>query len=402
MSQLSSFGNNGGVLPPDVPTEFTTDAGTAIPVANNLNVFGGTGINTAGAGDTITINLDIPVTIANGGTNATAMTNTFGVNYFDGTRLVTTTVGTSSQVLTSNGPGVAPTFQAAGSGGAASKTTIFTSTTMWTKDASAKNIEIYLWDAGGGGAAGRQGLTTLSSGGGGGGAGGFIYYKNLASNFPASLTATVGVGGAGGASQTIPDTDGDPGVVGGFSSFGNIFTQQQQTAATGGNTTGVSGGTSDQANLWVATLTAGPSSTAGIGFAVAGTNATNVNSMGTAAGGGGGGADVSTPWPGGDGGDINFITITTAVPGGAGGIETGTINGGTGTSYSGITPNGFISGGAGGGGGGGQSVGLAAGNGGNGGIPGGGGGGGGGSLDGTNSGAGGNGGRGEIWVIEYF
>lgn len=116
MSQLSSFGSGGGVLPPDVPTEFTTDAGTAIPVANNLNVFGGTGINTAGAGDTITINLDVPVTIANGGTNATAMTNTFGVNYFDGTRIVTTTVGTATQVLTSNGPGVAPTFQAAGGG----------------------------------------------------------------------------------------------------------------------------------------------------------------------------------------------------------------------------------------------------------------------------------------------
>lgn len=58
-----------------------------------------------------TVALTVPVAIANGGTNATSMTNTFGVNYFDGTRIVTTTVGTAAQVLTSNGAGVAPTFQ---------------------------------------------------------------------------------------------------------------------------------------------------------------------------------------------------------------------------------------------------------------------------------------------------
>jgi len=52
------------------------------------------------------------VAIAGGGTNATSMANTDGVVYYDGTRLVTTTVGTAGQVLTSNGA-VAPTFQAA-------------------------------------------------------------------------------------------------------------------------------------------------------------------------------------------------------------------------------------------------------------------------------------------------
>lgn len=51
--------------------------------------------------------------IANGGTNANAMATTFGVNYFDGTRIVTTAVGTATHVLTSNGAGVAPTFQPA-------------------------------------------------------------------------------------------------------------------------------------------------------------------------------------------------------------------------------------------------------------------------------------------------
>lgn len=58
-----------------------------------------------------TISLSIPVSIADGGTNAITMTNTNGVNYFDGTSIVTTTVGTAGDVLTSNGVGLAPTFQ---------------------------------------------------------------------------------------------------------------------------------------------------------------------------------------------------------------------------------------------------------------------------------------------------
>lgn len=80
----------------------------------------------AGTGITLTpspitgsgaVALTVPVVIADGGTNATSMTNTYGVVYFDGTLLNTTAVGTATQVLTSNGAGVAPTFQAAGGGG---------------------------------------------------------------------------------------------------------------------------------------------------------------------------------------------------------------------------------------------------------------------------------------------
>jgi len=61
-----------------------------------------------------TIALTIPVVISSGGTNATSMANTNGVVYYDGTRLVTTTVGTAGQQLVSNGIGLAPTFQTAG------------------------------------------------------------------------------------------------------------------------------------------------------------------------------------------------------------------------------------------------------------------------------------------------
>lgn len=44
-----------GPVPPTVPTQFTTDSGIAVPVANNLNVFGGVGATTSGSGSTITI-----------------------------------------------------------------------------------------------------------------------------------------------------------------------------------------------------------------------------------------------------------------------------------------------------------------------------------------------------------
>lgn len=63
------------------------------------------------------INSNIPIELSKGGTNATSMATTFGVNYFDGTRIVTTAVGTATHVLTSNGVGLAPTFQVLPSSG---------------------------------------------------------------------------------------------------------------------------------------------------------------------------------------------------------------------------------------------------------------------------------------------
>ena len=81
---------------------------------------------TAGTGITLTpspitttgsVALTIPVVIANGGTNATTYGTVDGTIYYNGTRLVTTVTGTAGQVLTSNGVGVAPTYQAAGGGG---------------------------------------------------------------------------------------------------------------------------------------------------------------------------------------------------------------------------------------------------------------------------------------------
>jgi hypothetical protein len=97
---------------------FPTDSGTAVPALGALTIAGGANIATSGAGSTVTIDLDGVVPIANGGTNASSMATTDGTIIFDGTRLVTTATGTSGQVLTSNGVGVAPTYQNVSASGA--------------------------------------------------------------------------------------------------------------------------------------------------------------------------------------------------------------------------------------------------------------------------------------------
>lgn len=55
MSQAGLLNVSTSSLPPSVPTSFTTDSGVAVPVANNLNIVGGEGIDTSGAGATVTI-----------------------------------------------------------------------------------------------------------------------------------------------------------------------------------------------------------------------------------------------------------------------------------------------------------------------------------------------------------
>ena len=95
-----AVGTNGQVL---------LGASGAAPAFGNLTSTSGTLAFTTGA-NSLSIDVNAPLPIAYGGTNATSMTNTDGVVYFDGTLLNTTTVGTSGQVLTSQGAGMAPTF----------------------------------------------------------------------------------------------------------------------------------------------------------------------------------------------------------------------------------------------------------------------------------------------------
>jgi hypothetical protein len=48
---------SGGALPPDVPTSFVTNSGTAIPLANVIEILGAGSATTSGAGNVVTISV---------------------------------------------------------------------------------------------------------------------------------------------------------------------------------------------------------------------------------------------------------------------------------------------------------------------------------------------------------
>jgi len=129
-------------------------------------------------------------------------------------------------------------------------------------------------------------------------------------------------------------------------------------------------------------------------------NSTDAGILAGCPGGGGSGANTLIVRQAANGAPKFDVNLNTILAGGAGGIESGTIDGQQGSSIS-SAPVGYPFLGTGGGGGGGQSTGIVAGNGANA-ILGGGAGGGGGSINATTSGSGGNGFRGEIRIYEWF
>lgn len=86
---------------------FPTDSGTATPSSNVLTIAGGTGVNTAGSGSTVTINIDSPVVVANGGTGATSLTDG-GIVLGSGTGAVTVTAQPTNGQLLIGSTGVDP------------------------------------------------------------------------------------------------------------------------------------------------------------------------------------------------------------------------------------------------------------------------------------------------------
>lgn len=301
-------------------------------------------------------------------------------------------------------------------GGTEVKLTKFTANGTFNKDARSLFITVLLWNAGGGGGSGRQGVSTMAYGGGGGGGGGFLYLTFPSIQFAASETVTIGAGGAGAPAQASMNSDGIAGTDGGVSSIGAISIYPQFVAS--GLSNGGGGGTTSPGEAGTPqplideyqTFGVSAQNYGGLGGIPNSSDApvigyNNVRQYIASGGGGGARADATTEQAGGRGGNImnfggpNAITPDILQMGGAGGTESGTIDGTAGTDFV-STTGGRMTAATGGGGGGGQHVGLAAGNGANAGIPSAGGGGGGGSLNGTTSGAGGDGARGEIWVIE--
>jgi hypothetical protein len=382
VSQSGTIGSGGGG-----GTPITTINGNVGSVTGaTITIEGGNNITTTGVGTVLTV-------AVTGTTNhAVQVGNSTG-------SLSSVPVGTTGQVLTGV-TGGDPSFQTPGSN---FKITTYVANNTWTIDPRTQYVKVYGWNGGGGGGSGRRGADMDAGGGAGAAGGGGFYYEAPAQNFPSPLVVTIGAGGAGGATQTVDDTNGNPGGSAGQTSLGNIAVMIP-TVALGGTEGTANGGVGSYTGIF-----GGSSIGAGQGQLGAGSNGSNAqNGIGPSAsfvsgrpGGGGAGADSGNIWQGGHGGGyVNYNNTVTFVLGGTGGIESGVINGTNGADWT--TQYGFMLGGAGGGGGGGQSVGIAAGNGGNGGFPGGGGGGGAGSFDGTNSGAGGNGGAGMMIIVEMF
>ena len=349
--------------------------------------------------------------VANGGTGLASVTANNVILGNGTTSFLTVAPGTSGNVLQSDGTSWISAAAAAGGGGVS--VTVYTSSTTWTKPTGAKVVEVICIGGGGGGGSGRKGAADTSRLGGSGGGGGACakntFYADL---LGASETLTVGAGGTGGASVSVNSTNGNDGVAGGDSSFGNWL-----IARGGGN--GLQG---------TETLAARQG---GAGGSVARGTQTNFQSTGVTETGGAGRSSggLSTEWGGASGGSSG-ITQTTA----AGSSIYGGSGGGSGGSIS--SANAVVAASAGGQGGfyavgGGGAAGTSGGNGSAGAGPtysvcGNGGGGGATALTGTvgnggagtrgcgggggaaavnsvnNSGAGGNGGDGVVIVITYL
>lgn len=371
--------------------------------------------------------------VAGGGTGQVTLTN-HGVLIGQATSPVAATAaGTAGQVLQSGGASADPTYSTATypttastsgnvitsdgtnftSAAPASSMLITTYNTAdspatWTKDSRTKEIEVWGWAGGGGGGSGRKGATTTSGGGSGGGPGGSFYFRCPASVLNTTESVVIGAGGSGGSSQSGDLADGNPGIGGGNTSFGNWLCLGGNLG--GGGINGTSSGGSGRGNItMLAILPSTPTGgagrvTTGVIGSTFGPGGTSPQCLSASGGGGGGGGDAVTERVGAIGGSMLNISASVMLAGGTAGLESTGINGGNGNVF---TTGGILSGGSGGGGGGGYSVGAlgatTGGIGGNGALPGGGGGGGGGGLSAVaNSGAGGNGANGRVVVIEYF
>lgn len=264
-----------------------TQAFNLSQLANNVNT---SGQLSASAG----VSGTLPV--ANGGTGRT--TNTAfavicGGTTAGGAEQSIASVGTSGQVLTSNGAGALPTFQnAAAGGGGFSNMQVFTSSGTFTVPAGITKVK-----------------ATVIGGGGGGGAFDGTGGTGGTSSFGSFCSATGGTGGGPANSGQVPG-------VGGSGSGGNIN-------FTGGRATwfGIAGASA---------LGFGPSCGQGgvNGILYGGGGAGNGDNCNGFSGGGGGGGGtieiISGLTPGG--------TVSVTIGGGGGGSGTGGNPGGSGAA----------------------------------------------------------------------
>lgn len=406
----------GGQQSPYTNTTWVTTAGTETSFIDNTTFNSGTASAiSVGAGTTL-IAVGLRVNSSNANAITGAGTIFYGPITFSGS---SSTINTSTQTelktqlgslniktpLSVSSPVPLVRDSSTGDIGVGSDPTIVTifdlaqSGTTWTKNSSTKVVEFFVWSGGGGGGSGRAAASNQSGGGSGGGAGYFSYVKALATSITASpITITVGAGGNGGASVT-GGVNGNPGIIGGSSSVGSIFTIPGGNPGAAG-INGTANGVNSLYNQIFGLFDVNANSNLSGNGTLTTSNPSTVLGAYTWATSGAGAAGLSlgTPRAGAAAASILDPFGNVLLAGGLAGATTGAV---AGNGNSPTSTTGMMIGGTGGGSGGISAAGVSGG-GGNGAVPGGGGGGGAGTLTGNNSGAGGNGAAGRVIIIEWL
>ena len=197
-----------------IATSYQTDSGTAVASGGVLTINGTNGITTSGSGSTVVIDLTNPVTVPHGGTGVvsnTAYSVLCGGTVSTNPIQSVASVGTSGQVLTSNGAGTLPTFQdnSAVSGFTSIAAQSFTTPGAFTYTPTAGMQYVIVELCGGGGGSGGISLgnaTTAASAGGGAAA--YAKFILTAAQVGVSLSGSVGSAGTAGAAGNNPGGNG--------------------------------------------------------------------------------------------------------------------------------------------------------------------------------------------------
>lgn len=215
INQLT-VGTNGQVL---------VGSTAADPIFATLTSTGSTITYTTGSG-TLNLDLTAPVTVPNGGTGRTTLTN-HGVLIGAATSAITQlATGSSGQVLVSNGASSDPSFQTVPAFNQVTRQ-VFTTSGTYTPTAGTLYCDIEILGGGGGGG-GAASSVAGSSVGGAGGAG--SYARKV---FPvASVTGASYIVGGGGAGATAGANTGTGGTA---SSFGAVMSASGGSGGVGGS-----------------------------------------------------------------------------------------------------------------------------------------------------------------------
>lgn len=295
-----------------------------------------------------------------------------------------------------------------GGGSSAIQTDFITSSSVWTKPAGAKKIEVHIVSGAGGGGAGYRGPALSNKYGGGGGASGSVCIAEfLADMIPSTVNVWIGAGGIGAVGQTVDNTNGANGGNGLGSYFGGtgsastaiVATAASSPSGQGGRSTSNGTGSSTNSSIRGVPLQSNQYASSSRNSGTFGGTVIDYSAI-LNGGSWGGGITAAGASSSSSGSRVVAFTNSSQIIFPSNFSFGNGNNGNFKLSTTDTIPNYYYSEG-GGGGGSGTDAGGVAGNGGNGAL-GSGGGGGGASVNGVVSGAGGNGGNGFCLIITYF